>query len=180
MKELARLGAVAEAHSQLQAKEREVVELHELADDQGAESELRALARTELLECQADVVGHKERLLSLMVPPDPSDERAVVLEVRAGVGGIEARLFASELFEMYGKLARRRRWQFEVHERSDFGGTGEEGVREASALVSGQGVHSELRGESGVHRVQRVPATESRNSSPYGSGKPDDAAAARD
>ena len=112
MKELARLGAVAEAHSQLQAKEREVVELHELADDQGAESELRALARTELLECQADVVGHKERLLSLMVPPDPSDERAVVLEVRAGVGGIEApRLFASELFEMYGKLARRRRWQ---------------------------------------------------------------------
>eukprot|EP00966_Prymnesium_polylepis_P090498 2095866-Prymnesium_polylepis.1 len=159
MKELARLGAVAEASSELDDKAHEAAELHELAADADAEAELRALARAELPACESEVQERKERLLSLLVPPDASDDRDVVLEVRAGAGGVEAGLFAGELFDMYAKLARRRRWRFEAHEQSEFG-AGVGGTREASAVISGEGVHGALRGERGVHRVQRVPATE--------------------
>ena len=134
MKELARLGEVTATHAELEAKAQEVAELHELAADATAEAELRALARAELPDCETEVLERKDRLLALMVPSDPDDDRDVVLEVRAGAGGLEASLFAGELFEMYSKHARRHGWHFAVHDYSEVDGLG--GLREAAAGIT--------------------------------------------
>lgn len=157
MKELARLGELVEVHASLQAKGKNADELREMAADGSVEAELRGLAREELEECERGLEQERERLLTLLVPPDPRDDKDVLLEVRAGVGGLEAGLFTEEMYEMYIKLARRRGWKVQEHERAEFASGG---VREAVALISGEGVYRELRGEGGVHRVQRVPATE--------------------
>ncbi len=93
----------------------------------------------------------------LLVPKDPNDEKNVILEIRAGTGGDEAALFAADLFRMYSRFAERQRWKLEVMSSSE-SGTG--GLKEVIASIEGQGVYSRLKYESGVHRVQRVPATE--------------------
>src|SRR6187401_647854 len=93
----------------------------------------------------------------LLVPRDPNDDRNVMLEIRAGTGGDEAALFAAELFRMYSMYAERQRWRIEVMSSSD---TGVGGTKEVTALIEGKGVYGRLKYESGVHRVQRVPATE--------------------
>src|SRR6187401_1231566 len=93
----------------------------------------------------------------LLVPRDPNDDRNVVLEIRAGTGGDEAALFAADLFRMYARFAERRGWKVDVMSSSD---TGTGGLKEATALIEGKGVFRHLKHESGVHRVQRVPATE--------------------
>ncbi|KAL1511564.1 hypothetical protein AB1Y20_006358 [Prymnesium parvum] len=160
MRELSRLAELTAAHESLEAKAKEAQQLEELAADDAADAELRALARDELGDALAAVSARREALLSLLVPAEPLDNADALLEVRAGAGGMEAGLFAAELFEMYARLARRRGWELEEHERSEFTAGGG-GVREAIAVLRGDGVHRALRGESGVHRVQRVPATES-------------------
>jgi len=121
------------------------------------DAEMRELATEELrsLEAQRDAV--LEDIKVLLLPRDPNDEKNVLLEIRAGTGGEEAALFAAELFRMYTRFAERQSWRIEVMSANE---TGVGGTKEVIALVEGRRVYSRLKYESGVHRVQRVPATE--------------------
>src|SRR5229473_1409509 len=129
---------------------------HILAED--ADREMRELAQAEIDELTARQAKLEEELRGLLIPRDPNDDKNVFLEIRAGAGGDEAGLFASELFRMYTKYAERQRWKWEV---IDSHPTGVGGLKEVVALVQGRGAWSRLKYERGVHRVQRVPATES-------------------
>ena len=128
-------------------------ELLDSADDE----EMRELARSEVtsLEERIGVAGEELRLL--LLPRDPNDEKNVILEIRAGTGGDEATLFAAEMLRMYGRYAERQGWRMEILDASE---SGVGGVKEAIAMIEGERVYSKLKHESGVHRVQRVPATE--------------------
>jgi peptide chain release factor 1 len=119
--------------------------------------ELRAMAQDEVARLEPLLTQYEEELKVLMLPKDPLDEKGVVLEIRAGTGGDEATLFADELFRMYGRFAESRGWKVEVTSASD---SAVGGVKEVIALISGKRVYSQLKYESGVHRVQRVPQTE--------------------
>ncbi len=123
----------------------------------GADPDMRELGQEELkdLHAKRDVIV--AALQVLLVPKDPNDEKNVILEIRAGTGGDEAALFAADLFRMYSRFAERQRWKIEVMSTSE-SGTG--GTKEVIASIEGRGVYSRLKYESGVHRVQRVPATE--------------------
>jgi peptide chain release factor 1 len=123
----------------------------------GADPDLRELASEELksLSARRETLLHELRIL--LVPKDPNDEKNVILEIRAGTGGDEAALFAADLFRMYTRYAERRRWKLDVLSSSD---SGAGGVKEVIVSIEGKGVYSQLKYESGVHRVQRVPATE--------------------
>jgi len=118
---------------------------------------MRDLAREEM----KSLVARRDALISeikvLLVPKDPNDQKNIMLEIRAGTGGDEAALFAAELFRMYSKYAERQGWRVEVMSSSD---TGVGGLKEVVAMIEGRGAYSRLKYESGVHRVQRVPATE--------------------
>ena len=124
-----------------------------------SDTEMRELAREELPGAKAAVEQLELNLQKLLLPTDPNDERNVYLEIRAGTGGDEAAIFAGDLFRMYSKYADRKRWQVEIVSESP----GEHGgYKEVIARIIGQGVYSRLKFESGAHRVQRVPATESQ------------------
>jgi peptide chain release factor 1 len=156
-KELAELEPVADKVQVLRAAERARDEAEAMLGD--PEPELRELAEAEYFQ-QRDLVPVLERELQLMLlPRDAADERSAILEVRPAAGGDEAALFAAELFRAYGRYAEGKRWRFEVldYDESDLGG-----VRGAVAEIGGQGVFARLKFESGVHRVQRVPATETQ------------------
>ena len=129
---------------------------HILAED--SDREMRELAQAEIEELTARQTKLEEELRGLLVPRDPNDDKNVFLEIRAGAGGDEAGLFAAEVFRMYTKYAERQRWKWEV---IDSHPTGVGGLKEVIALVQGRGAWSRLKFERGVHRVQRVPATES-------------------
>ena len=152
---LAELQPIIEKYREYQAVLREAAEAKELAA--GDDAELRDLARQELEALDA----RRERLLDelrlLLVPRDPNDEKNVVLEIRAGTGGDEAGLFASDLFRMYSRYAEREGWRTEVLSSNE---TGVGAIKEVVALIEGRQVYSRLKYESGVHRVQRVPTTE--------------------
>jgi peptide chain release factor 1 len=128
----------------------------ELARDR--DDEVRAMAREELETLERRETELAEELRLLLVPRDPNDERNVILEVRAGTGGEEASLFAADLFRMYARYADRRRWKMELLSASE---SEAGGFKEAIGEVTGRGAFSRLKYESGVHRVQRVPVTES-------------------
>ena len=121
------------------------------------DAELRALAEEELQSLDAALATQEEKLKVLLLPADPNDRRNVVLEVRAGTGGEEAALFAAEILRMYTRYAETRRWRINVTDLSE---AGMGGIKEAVVLLEGDGAYSRLKYESGVHRVQRVPATE--------------------
>ena len=123
-----------------------------------SDEELRELAKMELSEMEAQVEPLEAELKILLLPKDPNDEKNVIVEVRGGAGGDEAALFAGDLFRMYSRYAERRRWKIELLSASD---TGVGGYKEVSFLIKGKGAYSRLKYESGVHRVQRIPATES-------------------
>jgi len=133
---------------------RQIQESQALMNDE----EMRAMAREELLSLEQRREALLAELRTLLLPRDPNDEKNVIVEIRAGTGGEEASLFAGELFRMYSRYAERRGWQVELLTTSQ---TGLGGLKEAIALISGKQVYSRLKHESGVHRVQRVPATES-------------------
>ena len=126
-----------------------------LADEK--DPDMRAYAQEELDKLQARVGGIEEELKVLLLPKDPNDEKDIILEIRAGTGGDEATLFAAELFRMYTRFAETQRWKVEVLSTSE---SAVGGVKEVIAMIQGQRVYSRLKYESGVHRVQRVPATE--------------------
>jgi len=123
----------------------------------GDDADLRELAKAELPGLQKQEGAMEERLKELLTPRDPNDEKNVLLEIRAGTGGEEASLFAGELFRMYTRYAERHNWKVETLSLST---TGLGGVKEVIASISGRGAYSRLKFEGGVHRVQRVPATE--------------------
>jgi peptide chain release factor 1 len=122
-----------------------------------ADADMRELAGEELKSLELRREGLLSEIKTLLVPKDPNDDKNVVLEIRAGTGGDEAALFAGELFRMYSKFAERNRWRIEVLSTNE---TGVGGLKEVIASVEGRGAYSRLKYESGVHRVQRVPATE--------------------
>jgi len=158
MKEYAELSPVVEQIGALREAERELAGLEELLDDPEQDPEMRALAEEER-EGLRERLPELERLLRVMLlPKDEADDRNVILEVRAGTGGEEAGLFAHDLFRMYQRYAELRGWRFEPISVSE---TGIGAYKEASAAISGKGVFARLKFESGVHRVQRVPVTES-------------------
>jgi peptide chain release factor 1 len=122
--------------------------------------ELREMAQVEADGLKRQVEALEEEIRVLLLPKDPNDDKNVVLEIRAGTGGDEAALFAEELFRMYVRYAEGRGWRVEVIDRSESGGRG--GIKEVQAIVEGVGAFSRLKYEGGVHRVQRVPETESQ------------------
>ena len=124
---------------------------------QEKDPELRAMAEEEIARLSPSLAKIEEEIKILLLPKDPNDEKNVVLEIRAGTGGDEATLFADEIFRMYSRYAESQRWKMEVTSSSE---SAVGGLKEVIALVSGNRVFSKLKYESGVHRVQRVPATE--------------------
>ena len=119
--------------------------------------EMAAMAAEEIARLTPEQAAIEEQLKVLLLPKDPNDDRNVVLEIRAGTGGDEATLFAAEIFRMYTRFAESQRWKIEITSNSD---SAVGGLKEVIALVTGEKVYSKLKYESGVHRVQRVPATE--------------------
>jgi len=154
-KELSELEPVVERFREYKTIAHDLAQTEELAA--GGDADMRELAREELKSLTARRDALLAELKGLLVPKDPNDEKNVVLEIRAGTGGDEAALFASELFRMYSKFAERQRWKIDVLSSNE---TGVGGVKEVIATIEGRGVYSKLKYESGVHRVQRVPATE--------------------
>src|SRR5215468_2500906 len=154
-KALAELEPLVEKFRQYKTILQEITHAEDLAN--GADADMRDLAKEELksLTAKRDVLI--SQLKVLLVPKDPNDEKNVVLEIRAGTGGDEAALFAAELFRMYSRYAERQGWRMDVMSSND---TGIGGLKEVIATVEGRGAYSKLKYESGVHRVQRVPATE--------------------
>jgi peptide chain release factor 1 len=134
---------------------RDIAQTEELASS--ADADMRELAQEELKSLVSRRDALVAELKTLLIPKDPNDQKNVVLEIRAGTGGDEAALFAAELFRMYSKFAERQGWRLEVLSSNE---TGVGGLKEVIATIEGRGVYSKLKYESGVHRVQRVPATE--------------------
>jgi peptide chain release factor 1 len=124
-----------------------------------SDPEIRAMAQDELTTLEAREPQIEEDLKLLLLPKDPNDEKNVVLEIRAGTGGDEASLFAAEIFRMYSRFAEQHRWRVEVLSSSE---SSVGGLKEVIAIIEGNRVYSQMKYESGVHRVQRVPATETQ------------------
>ena len=156
-KRASELDGVVRAYEDWSSASREAGEARELTAE-AKSSEEEDFYRSALEEAEARAVEAEKRLREHLSPPDPRDQRAIIVEIRAGAGGDEASLFAGELLRMYQRYAERNGWRSEVLEASE-GGVG--GVKDAIIEINGRGAFSKLRHESGVHRVQRVPATES-------------------
>lgn len=153
---LSRLNGLYTSFSQVQE---ELVENRLLAADESEDPELREMARAELVELQEKEAQLEQEMRLLLLPKDPNDERNTFLEIRAGTGGDEAALFVGDLYRMYSRFAEAQGWKVEVMSSSPLGIGG---FKEIIALISGELVYSKLKYESGVHRVQRVPATETQ------------------
>ena len=158
-RELSELSPVVAAITGHRAKQKEVADLAALLEDPATDPEMRALARAELETAEAEAAAMAQALRLALLPRDAADDGNVILEVRAGTGGDEAALFAGDLFRMYLRYAESKRWTVEVLSASE-GAAG--GYKEIVAEIAGRGAFARLKFESGVHRVQRVPATETQ------------------
>jgi peptide chain release factor 1 len=156
-KEHAELSPLVEAYRAYRETERQLAENRELMDDE--DRELAELAAAEVEEGRARLAALEEEIKRLLLPRDPNDDKNVILEIRAGTGGEEAALFAADLLRMYLRMAERQGWKTEILSSHP---TDSGGFKEVIALISGKGAYSQLKYESGVHRVQRVPETESQ------------------
>jgi peptide chain release factor 1 len=143
----------------LRAAESERADLEAMLADKSTDAEMRALAEADLPDVEERIDGLQNDIQILLLPKDAADEKNAILEIRAGTGGDEAALFAGDLYRMYERYASERGWRFETVTASE-GDAG--GFKEIIATVSGRGVFAHLKFESGVHRVQRVPATEAQ------------------
>lgn len=157
-KELSELNEVVEITKEYKKLKKEVQDLEPLIKDPSTEKEIKDFAQEELLKLSKQLPEMEKKVKLSLLPKDEDDSKNAIIEVRAGTGGEEAALFAAKLFEMYQRYAIIRGWNFEIISISD---TGIGGVKEAMASISGKDVFSRLKFESGVHRVQRVPETES-------------------
>ena len=156
-KEYAELSPIIEAADELRRVHDEMKDLANLIAESDSDSEFRKLAESEFFALKRDEPKLERQVQLLLLPRDRDDDKNVIMEVRAGTGGGEAALFASDLFRMYQRYAEMRVWRFEVLHLSE---TGLGGFKEATASITGPGVFSRMKFESGVHRVQRVPKTE--------------------
>jgi len=157
--EYAELEGMALKVRELRAAERELADLEALLADKATDAEMKALAEDELPAIKDRIEALQKDMQVLLLPKDAADERSAILEIRAGTGGDEAALFAGDLYRMYERYAAARGWKVELVSASD-GDAG--GYKEVIATISGRGVFAHLKFESGVHRVQRVPATEAQ------------------
>jgi peptide chain release factor 1 len=157
-KEFSELGRVVDLYRKLKRLEEEIKGNRQLLSGDEDE-EMKGMIKEDLHRLTEGKEKLEEDLRMALLPKDPNDEKNILLEIRAGTGGDEAGLFASDLFRMYAKYAEKNRWRVEIMSQS-FTGVG--GFKEVIALIEGRGVYSRLKYESGVHRVQRVPVTESQ------------------
>lgn len=156
-KERSHLEPLVETFTTYQELSRQLEDNQLLLNDK--DPDMRAMAKEEVERLQQETSALEERMKILLLPKDPNDDKNVILEIRAGTGGDEAALFAGELFDMYKRFAERMRWKIEIMTLSD-GAKG--GLREVVAMINGDQVYSWLKYEAGVHRVQRVPETETQ------------------
>ena len=156
-KEHAQLQEILGVYERYKGLKRQIAQNQELLSEQ--DDELRELAKLEIHSLRDRLANTEKILTALLIPKDPNDEKNILLEIRAGTGGEEAALFASTLFRMYGKYAESRQWNVEVLSSHP---TGLGGWKEIIALIQGERVYSRLKYEAGVHRVQRVPETETQ------------------
>ena len=154
MKEHAELEPIVEKYREYKKAEKQLEEAKEMLND----PELKELAEADMLDAKEKLPQIEEELKILLIPKDPDDDKNVICEIRAGTGGDEAALFAGTLFRMYSMYAERKHWKIDVLNENE---TGLGGYKEISFMVTGKGVYSRLKFESGGHRVQRVPDTES-------------------
>ena len=157
MKEQADLSPLVEAYKQYKQAKKDVEESLALLEEESDE-EMRELAKEELSDAKERIETLENKLKILLLPKDPNDDKNIILEIRAGAGGEEAALFAAELYRMYVNYAESHRWKVEIVSLNE---SGIGGFKEVVAMVTGSGAYSKLKYESGVHRVQRVPETES-------------------
>ncbi len=155
-KEYAELSPVVQTIKQYKDNKIEITELIKLVED--SDPSIKELAEVELKEKKKSIIMLEGELMKLLIPKDENDKKNSILEIRAGTGGDEASLFASDLFSMYQKFSDLNNWKFEILSISE---TGLKGIKEVICNISGYNVFSKLKFESGVHRVQRVPSTES-------------------
>ena len=158
MQELKHLSPIVEKYREYKAAENNAEEAKGLLEESGADSELKELARAELEEAKENIERTQQELKVLLLPRDPNDDRNVIVEIRGGAGGEEAALFAGVLFRMYSMYGDTKVFKTEVLSAN---ATELGGYKEISFMISGEGAYSRLKFESGVHRVQRVPETES-------------------
>ncbi|MBL6931345.1 MAG: peptide chain release factor 1 [Rhodospirillales bacterium] len=157
-KEYSDLTPVVEGIAKVTAAKEEAADLATMMADPETDQEMREMAEAEFQELKEKIPLLEKQVQVLLLPKDDADEKNAILEVRAGTGGDEAALFAADLFRMYQRYAETQRWKFEIMAVNE---TGIGGLKEAVASVSGRGVFARLKFESGVHRVQRIPTTES-------------------
>lgn len=157
MKEQNELTPIVEAYKEYKASKQAIQDSLDMLEEESDE-EMRELAKEELSEAKARVEELEHELKILLLPKDPNDDKNVMVEIRAGAGGDEAALFAAEIYRMYLHYAEGRRWKVEMISVNE---NGIGGFKECVFMITGQGAYSRLKYESGVHRVQRVPETES-------------------
>ena len=156
-KELSDIKSITDLVNKKENLVKEVLDLSEIINDKSADTEIKEIATNEFNLLKETIIDLEKEIQFALLPKDKDDKRNVIIEVRAGTGGDEAGLFASNLFSMYEKLSVKNKWKFEVMEVSE---TSVGGYKEAQANILGNGVFGRLKFESGVHRVQRIPATE--------------------
>lgn len=157
MKESSDLAELVETFNTYKKEKQNIQDSLDIIDTE-SDPEMKELAREELAESKKNVEELEQKLKILLLPKDPNDDKNVVVEIRAGAGGDEAALFAGELYRMYSKYVETKRWKVDLISMNE---SGIGGVKECVFMINGQGAYSKLKYESGVHRVQRVPVTES-------------------
>lgn len=158
VKEMSEMEPIVNKYKEYKKAKEELEGAKELLEEAGSDEDMREMAKMEISELEDAIIALEDELRVLLLPKDPNDEKNVLLEIRAGTGGEEAALFGGDLLRMYMRYAERRGWKTEIMEYND---TGIGGIKEAVILIKGKGAYSRLKYESGVHRVQRVPETES-------------------
>ena len=156
IKEMGEIEPIVKKYTEYKKAKEDLAEAKEMLED--GDEEMRELAKMEIGDLEETITSAEDELKILLLPKDPNDEKNVILEIRAGTGGEEAALFGADLLRMYTRYAERNRWKTELMDISE---TGMGGVKEAVMLIKGKGAYSRLKFESGAHRVQRVPETES-------------------
>jgi len=156
IKEMGEMEPIVKKYTEYKKAKEDLAEAKEMLED--GDEEMRELAKMEIGDLEETISNAEDELKVLLLPKDPNDEKNVILEIRAGTGGEEAALFGADLLRMYTRYAERNRWKTELMDMSE---TGIGGVKEAVMLIKGKGAYSRLKFESGAHRVQRVPETES-------------------
>lgn len=157
-KEIGEMEPIVQKYGEYKKVVESIKDAKEILSDSSSDDEMRELAKMELSDLEGQDEKLSEELKVLLLPKDPNDQKNVILEIRAGTGGEEAALFGADLLRMYTRYAERRGWKTEMMDIAD---TGMGGIKEAVVLIKGKGAYSRLKYESGVHRVQRVPETES-------------------